>query len=188
MTATPSPCPGDGDATWMACRAAIGAAAFAFGAAAVAQALPDGKATVRIDGSVDHPVTLGLDDLRRCAQRDVEITPPAARAGEPAPPSRRYTGCLLRDLVAVAKPIEGRPRDLRRSYLVVTARDGYQVVFSWAELFVSPVGERALVAHTRDGALLERAEGPVALVSGADVSAARHVKALQSIELRTIAP
>ena len=112
----------------------------------------------------------------------------AGRAGEPAPRPRRYTGCLVRDLVAAAKPIEGRPRDLRRSYLVVTARDGYQVVFSWAELFVSSVGERALVARARDGVPLERTEGPIALVSGADVSAARHVKALQSIELRTIAP
>jgi hypothetical protein len=154
----------------------------------VAQVLPDGEATMRIAGNVAQPVALGLDDLRKCAQRDVEITPPAGRAGEPVPRTRRYTGCLVRDLVAAAKPVEGRPRDLRRSYLVVTARDGYQVVFSWAELFVSPVGERALVAHTRDGAPLERAEGPIALVSGADVSAARHVKALQSIDLRTVAP
>jgi DMSO/TMAO reductase YedYZ molybdopterin-dependent catalytic subunit len=71
---------------------------------------------------------------------------------------------------------------------VVSASDGYQVVFSWAELFISPVGDSVLIAYARDGAALSPDEGPIALVAGSDTRPARHVKWLQSIEIRTAAP
>jgi len=88
-------------------------------------------------------------------------------------------------VLTAAKPVESKPRDLRRSYVVASASDGYQVVFSWAEIFLSPAGDKIVVVYERDGAHLEQAEGPIALVAGGDTSAARHVKWLRSIEFRT---
>jgi hypothetical protein len=32
------------------------------------------------------------------------------------------------------------PRALRRTYVVAVATDGYQAVFSWGELYNTPVG------------------------------------------------
>ncbi len=67
-------------------------------------------------------------------------------------------------MLAAAKPTESRARDLRRSYVVATASDGYEVVFSWAELFVSPIGDTVVVAYERDGGPLGDDEGRIALV------------------------
>jgi hypothetical protein len=60
-------------------------------------------------------------------------------------------------------------------------------VFSWAELFLSPIGDGALVIFERDGAPLAESEGPLALVSLGDTRPGpRHVKWLQKIEIRRV--
>ena len=39
------------------------------------------------------------------------------------------------------KALKSWPRSLRRSVVIATARDGYKAVFSWAELYLSPIGD-----------------------------------------------
>jgi DMSO/TMAO reductase YedYZ molybdopterin-dependent catalytic subunit len=70
---------------------------------------------------------------------------------------------------------------------VATATDGFQAVFSWGELFNTPVGRGVLVAFERDGAPLRDGEGGIALVSLADERpGTRHVKWLERIEVRRV--
>ena len=72
--------------------------------------------------------------------------------------------------------------------VIVTASDGYHAIFSWAELYLSPIGEGAMIVYERDGAPLADNEGPLALVSLKDLRPGpRHVKWLKSIELRVLA-
>jgi DMSO/TMAO reductase YedYZ molybdopterin-dependent catalytic subunit len=161
-------------------RAAVVAAALC-PAPALSQAADRGA--LRIDGSFAQPRLLSVADVERCVPREVEIRAPAPDGSPPRAP-RRYTGCRLRDLVGAAQPVERQPRELRRSYLVATAVDGYQVVFSWAELMSTAVGDEVIVAYGRDGAPLREDEGPLSIVSGADRGASRHVKDVRAIELR----
>jgi hypothetical protein len=79
-------------------------------------------------------------------------------------------------VLAAAKPTESRPRELRKSYVVATASDEYEVAFSWVELFVSPVGDSVLVVYERDGAPIPDDEGRIALVAVTDTRPVRHVK------------
>ncbi len=109
---------------------------------AFAQTPPQGATTLLISGNVESKVTLGISDLRRLAvQRveDVRQVKMAGAAGKDGEQTRRYTGVLLRDVLTSARPVEARPvekerHDLRRSIVVASATDGYQAVFSWAEL------------------------------------------------------
>lgn len=146
--------------------------------------------TLRVEGNFAQPLLLTVEDLKRYPAHSVEVPP--RDESEPAsagtPPARRYRGALLRDLVTAAKPTERGPRDLRRSYVLVTASDGYQVVFSWAELFIAPAGGSVLVAYEQDGRPLAEGEGPMALIAATDTRPARHVKWLQSIQLKTAGP
>ena len=87
-------------------------------------------------------------------------------------------------MLAAAKPVEIKPRALRRSYVVAQARDGYEAVFSWAELFISPSGDNVFVVYERDGQVLAEDEGPFALVVTVDSRPARHVKWLTALTLR----
>ena len=156
--------------------AAVAIAVFA----AIAAAQTDG--TLNVHGNVARPLALSIADLRRLPSHAVHYAP--RRHGDASSAPRRYTGCLLREVVDAAKPIEARPRDLRRSYVVATASDGYEVVFSWAELFASPASESVYVVYERDGEPIGADEGPIALVATSDASPMRHVKWLHALTVR----
>lgn len=147
---------------------------------------PSATSTLSVSGNVAQPLTLTIDDLRRYPAHAVEYTPRGGMSGSTAAePARHYTGCLLRDVLSAAKPTEAKARDLRKSYVVASSSDGYEVVFSWAELFISSVGDSVFVVYERDGAPLPDDEGRIALVVVTDLRPARHVKWLRTLVLRT---
>src|SRR5215470_3853958 len=147
--------------------------------------------TLTVKGSVEREAVFSIDDLKRLPVQRVEDVRSVRDSGGAAPASetaRRYVGCLLRDVLDRAKPQEKRRLDFRKSVVIATASDGYRVVFSWAEIYLTPVGDGVLVIYERDGAPLADDEGRIALVSLKDSRPGpRHVKWLQAIELRTIA-
>ncbi len=150
------------------------------------KACAQATSTLTVSGNVARPLTLTVDDLRRQPVHTIDYPPQdSARANDPGAPHRRYSGCLLRDVLAAARPTESRARDLRKSYVVATASDGYEVAFSWAELFVSPIGDSTIVAYERDGGPLGDDEGRIALIVPSDTRPVRHVKWLQSVRLQT---
>jgi len=151
---------------------------------AVAPARAQPTTAVAIAGNVSDARTMTVDDLRRLPPHRFEYAP---RRGSDAPTdavARQYTGALLRDVLSAAKPVESKPRELRRSYVVAAASDGYEVVFSWGELFLSPQGDSVFVVYERDGAPLGDDEGKIALVAAGDRGSARHVKWLKTLTLR----
>jgi DMSO/TMAO reductase YedYZ molybdopterin-dependent catalytic subunit len=154
-------------------------------AVAAASSAQDSK-TLTVSGNVAQTLALTIADLKRYPAHHVDYLPGNSAARKASiGETRRYTGCLLREVLAAARPIESKPRALRRSYVVAGASDDYEVVFSWAELFVSPLGDNVYVVYERDGASLPDDEGPIALIAVTDTQAVRHVKWLRSLRLRT---
>jgi DMSO/TMAO reductase YedYZ molybdopterin-dependent catalytic subunit len=170
-------------------------AAFLFAGALLGPASAQQPAPVTtaltVKGSVEREVTFTVDELRQLpVQRidDVRSVRDAAGAATASESARHYVGCLLRDVLDRAKPVEKRRMDFRKSVVIATASDGYRVVFSWAELYISPIGDGVLVVYERDGKPLDDSEGRIALVSLKDTRPGpRHVKWLQSVELRVLA-
>jgi DMSO/TMAO reductase YedYZ molybdopterin-dependent catalytic subunit len=100
-----------------------------------------------------------------------------------------YEGVPLREILKRA----GAPMDkeLRgkalASYVVAKAHDGYQVVFTLAELAPEFANEPILVADKRDGKPLFGYQGPVRIVCPNDKAGARSVRMLDSIEFVRLA-
>jgi len=94
--------------------------------AVLAQA-PSASTLLSVSGNVAQPLALTVDDLKRYPAHAVTYSPPGGMSSStPSAPARHYTGVVLRDVLNAAKPTEGKPRDLRRSYVVATASDGYE--------------------------------------------------------------
>ena len=167
----------------------VTALALIVAAPAFSQPVPPPVSKLSVAGDVANPLTLDVDGLRRLPVQQLEDVR-QIRGGAASPGAeqvRRYTGVLLRDVLAAAKPVEKERHDLRQSIVVVTATDGYKAIFSWAEVFLSPIGDGALVIFERDGAPLPPTEGPLALVSLRDTNPGpRHVKWLARVELRRV--
>jgi DMSO/TMAO reductase YedYZ molybdopterin-dependent catalytic subunit len=130
---------------------------------------------VEVTGLVRRSLALSVEQLRAMAER-------RGRAAAGA-----YAGVRLVDLLEEADIRQDERHALRRTYVVALASDGYQAVFSWGELFNTPVGPNVLVAFERDGAPLREGEGRIALVSLSDERAgARHVKWLTRVDVRRV--
>ncbi len=166
-------------------RFALALFALCSSAEIAAQAAGAITTTVTVGGNVSQSLSLTVADLKRYPAHQIDYVPAQTEHKSGSEPTRRYNGCLLRDVIASAKPVEAKPRDLRKSYIVASASDGYEVVFSWAELFISPVGDNVYVVYERDGAPLSDDEGRIALVVLTDVRPLRHVKWLSTLVLRT---
>jgi hypothetical protein len=72
--------------------------------------------------------------------------------------------------------------------VIATARDGYKAVFGGRSSTSRRLATAARIVYERDGSPLLDNEGPLALVSLKDTRPGpRHVKWLQSIEVRLVA-
>ena len=96
-------------------------------------------------------------------------------------------GVLLRDILEKAAVVSHSHNDVKKMAIIATASDGYKVIFSWTEVFNSPLGDGVIVFFEKDGKALGDDEGRIALVSTKDTrTGPRHVKWLQGIEVRKI--
>jgi len=130
---------------------------------------------IKVGGEVQHELNVGVDELRAIAKRRGQGV------------GRGYAGLRLTDLLEEADIRRDARNALRRTYVVAAASDGYVAVFSWGELFNSPLGRGVLVAYERDGEALRDGEGRIALISLADERpGTRHVKWLSRIEVRRV--
>ncbi|OPY77568.1 MAG: Precorrin-4 C(11)-methyltransferase [Syntrophorhabdus sp. PtaU1.Bin058] len=89
---------------------------------------------------------------------------------------RRYSGVSLRELLT--KTAMGQDAD---TVVLASSIDGYRVLISYGELFLSPGGERIMIADGIRGRPLE--EGKFALILPDDTSDDRTAKALSRIEI-----
>jgi DMSO/TMAO reductase YedYZ molybdopterin-dependent catalytic subunit len=142
---------------------------------------------LEVAGAVAHPLALSVDDLRQLPVQRMEESRTvndgaASTAG--AAQVRRHAGVLLRDVLDKAEVVEAARHDKRRTVVVATASDGYRAVFSWSELYLTPIGEGVLVVFERDGKPLDDREGRIALVSLKDThTGPRHVRWLQRLDV-----
>lgn len=137
------------------------------------------SSAVTVSGAVSSPMTYSATQLEQFPVHNITFK---AAEGD-----RQYTGALLRDVLIASKPTEPDPLALRQSYVVATGTDNYLAVFSWAELFISPIGDAVIIVYKRDGTTLNDDEGRIAIVSQMDLKPGpRYVKWLKSIEIRRV--
>jgi len=106
------------------------------GAVLAAQTVPAPAAVLKVEGAVPTPLALTADDLAKMPQATAAITSDGNTS--------TYNGVLLYDILVRAgwkfgREMTGKPM---ASYLIATAKDGYQVVFAlWRSIRSFP-GQR----------------------------------------------
>jgi hypothetical protein len=97
----------------------------------------------------------------------------------------QYGGVLVGDVLKRAGAPLGR--DLTgaavATYVVASAKDGYQVVFSLAELDPAFTPNDIIIADTIDGKPLFDYQGPLRIVAPHDKRGARSIRMLQKIDV-----
>jgi DMSO/TMAO reductase YedYZ molybdopterin-dependent catalytic subunit len=132
---------------------------------------------LKIGGAVSTPLTLTVAGLKGMPRTTLHVANPHENKTE------TYEGVLLEELLRRAGVSQGDQLRGKRmtSYVIAEAEDGYQVVFSLAELDSGISNSEVLVADTVDGAPIDAKRGPFRLIAPHDKRPARWVRMLKSI-------
>jgi DMSO/TMAO reductase YedYZ molybdopterin-dependent catalytic subunit len=139
----------------------------------------DGSApgTLTIAGDIDAPLTLTPADLKSFPRTKVALREDDTTSV--------YEGVLLDEILKRAGAPVGR--ELRgnatAAYVIASATDGYQVVFSLAELDPGFTANGVVVADTVDGMPLYPHQGPLRIVAPKDFRSARSIRGLERLDV-----
>jgi DMSO/TMAO reductase YedYZ molybdopterin-dependent catalytic subunit len=163
-----------------AAAAAIVCAAWSAGSAAIVRAQTAAAAaepTLVVTGDVTQALTLKPSDLKTMPRTTVTVTEEGREI--------RYEGVLVGELLKRAGAPVGRDLSGKAvaSYVRASAKDGYQVVFSLAEVDPGFTSNDIIVADTIDGKPLFDYQGPLRIVAPHDTRGARSIRMLQRIEV-----
>lgn len=142
---------------------------------------------ISVSGLVEHALQLRVEDLRKFPPQQVSEIPVVCQTGAELGKMENLKGVLLRDVLGKASVVSRSHNDVKKMAVIATASDGYKVVFSWTEIFNSPIGEGVIVYFEKNGLPLADDEGRIALISARDIrTGPRHVKWLKGVEVRKI--
>jgi DMSO/TMAO reductase YedYZ molybdopterin-dependent catalytic subunit len=141
------------------------------------QPAPAAAGRLTIAGDITQPLSLTPADLKSMPRRRVEH--------KEKDQLRLYEGVLVSEVLkraGVALGEQLRGRDLA-TYVVASATDGYEVVFSLAELDPAFIANDVIVADTVDGAPIPQDPGPFRIVAPKESRGARSVRMLQRLDI-----
>ena len=142
-----------------------------------------GPVLLQVGGMVQHKLALTAQDLQALPQKDYTEKRSVIVEGREVTQTVLMRGIPLRALLDQAGLASDR-HSVRRAYVLLTAQDGYQTVFSWGELYNTRGGDDVLVLLKHgDDDLLAR-DGFPSLRSLQDVRPGpRHVRWLTSVDV-----
>jgi hypothetical protein len=139
---------------------------------------------VQIVGRVKQPLVVHAKDLRGMASEELTDLPLYCGTGDPKGSISHCRGVLLENLIGMAEVIKAEHDDTKKMVVVVSAEDGYKVVFSWQEIFNTPIGGGVMILTEKNGRSLCGADGGLELVSAEDYfTGSRYVRRLRKIEV-----
>lgn len=141
-------------------------------------ALGQTTATLTISGEVTTPLELKVQDL--AAMKQV-----SARVKDRDGKEHELKGVALIELLEKAGVTTGpklRGENLAK-YALITAADGYEVLYALAELDPEFTDQVILLATEKDGQPLPAGEGPFRIVTPRDKKPARWIREVRSIKI-----
>jgi hypothetical protein len=134
-------------------------------------------AVLTIAGDVAAPLSLAAAALKAMPRTQVEVKEEGR--------TLIYDGVLVAELLKRAgAPLGDALRGPAvASYVLASAPDGYQVVFSLGELDSAFTNNDIIVADTVDGKPLDSAQGPLRIIAPRDARRSRSIRQLHRLEL-----
>lgn len=148
---------------------------------------PREAGSLRVTGRVGEPLVLGMDELRGMEAEEVLDLPIFCGSGTPKGRIDSFRGVPLDAVIKRADVLQEEHNDTKKMFIIASAVDGHKVVFSWQEIFNSPMGGGVMILIEKDGKSLCDEPGLLELISTEDYfTGSRYVKGLVNIELMLV--
>jgi hypothetical protein len=137
-----------------------------------------------VNGRVKTPKTFLFTDLEKMGIHhlgDIVIT---NHQGDVKGTAKELSGVLLKEVLSTLEIDAENPKVLSEYYFVCYASDGYKVVYSWNELFNTPVGNSVYIVTAKDHKSMKDLNENILMISSHDTQTGRrYVKNLETIRV-----
>ncbi len=141
--------------------------------------------TVFVTGKIKKQVMFRLADLDTFPKSPIRDQVIYNHKGEIKDTITGMRGIPLKLILAPVDYVYEKPKALNEFYVVLTASDGYKVVFSWNEIYNTPAGNEFFIVTEMKGKKLKQMEQRIVFISTADLKTGRrYIKGLRSIEIK----
>lgn len=142
---------------------------------------------VYVEGLVSNKRVLDIEALEKLIGVKTGAMPVVCMSGETKENVQSYEGIKLKTILDNAGIEISSKKDFNKIYIHIISSDGYDVIFSYNEIFNTKNGDNIIVFYKKNGKLLEPHEGKIALISTDDIrNGPRHIKWLQKIIVKKI--
>lgn len=117
-----------------------------------------------ISGKVNKAVTITMDSLKKY---------PLKEMGDFKHQDEKLKGILLKDALHNTVFSVQNPKLLSTLYFVCSAADGYAVVYSWNELYNTPIGDQVFILMEKNGKKTETLPENIQMASMLDFKTGR---------------
>ncbi|MEJ2661730.1 MAG: hypothetical protein P8Z73_13545 [Desulfobacteraceae bacterium] len=139
---------------------------------------------IQIVGRVRQPLVVHAQELSQMASEELNELPIFCGTGDPKGSISSCRGVLLENVISMAEVIKEEHNDTKKMFIVVSAEDGHKIVFSWQEIFNTPIGGGVMILIEKNGRSLCEKDGDLELISAEDYyTGSRYVKKLRKIEV-----
>lgn len=125
---------------------------------------------LKVSGEVTQPLELSLSDLSKMPQKEAVIKDKEGN-------THIYSGVPIQDILTKAGVPSGKAlhgTENFSKYVLVKCSDGYQVLFSLAELDASIQDKNVILADHIDGKMLLKEKGPLRIIAEGEKKPARN--------------
>ena len=137
---------------------------------------------ILITGEVENEITISISDLLKLKPVKIEDVVITNHLGEKKSTASKLSGVPIKDIFKSVQFKEGNPKLLSTFYLVFVASDGYQVVYSWNEIFNTATGDNTFILVQKNEKQINEMEDRLVVVTKTDFKTGRRfIKGLSKI-------
>lgn len=123
---------------------------------------------VEVAGLVSQPLVLTTENLREMESAEIRDLTMICGTGRKKEVIESCRGVLLSAILDRAGIILREHHSPNWIYVTLSSSDGHWALFSWHEIFNSPVGEQAVVLFEKNNRPLDENEGEISFISAGD--------------------
>jgi hypothetical protein len=140
-----------------------------------------------VSGEVKNPTKITIPDLTKFTMVDIGDIEITNHLGEKKGIAKTLKGIPLKTFLTEIQLKEDNPKLLSQFYFTFVALDNYKVVYSWNEIFNSPIGDRIFLVIEKEGKTLREMPESLLVVSASDLrTGRRYIKGLSQIRVERV--
>lgn len=135
-----------------------------------------------VNGKVKSPVIITLADLKKLKAYNLGDVTITNHLGEVKSTAKNLSGVLLKDVLKDIALDTDQPKLFSEYYFVCRGADGYKVVYSWNELFNTPIGNSVYLVTEKNQETIQQMKESILMLSSQDErTGRRYLKNLEAI-------